>query len=289
MGVAAQVAVNAVALSATYLLVALGLILLFGGLGIPQLALGKMLYIAALAGFAVVDAGGSVWLGVGAGVVAAALVSVGLYVIPFATLARKGDQLSMLLAAFGLMTLIGNGGDAVFGSSPRRYALPFSQVFQAGPARVTQLQVIIVVSSMVLWALLAYALHATAWGRQIRAMGEDMTTAKLLGVRVSRVALIAFGIAGALAGVAGIAIASLYSASPDSDIAPLLVAFVAVVVGGAGSTTGAALTCLAIAGVQSGTGVMGWSGWQDAIVYGALLILLLARPAGLFHTSGERA
>jgi branched-chain amino acid transport system permease protein len=282
-----QVAVNSLALAATYLLVALGLALLLGGLDIPQLALGKVSYLACIVTFSVM-ASVPVGLALLWGVLTGTCVSLVLYVGIFRPLSRRGDQLDMLLVAFGLTILISNLGVALFGSNPRTLQLELDHGFDVGPVRFTLLQVVVVVVTVLLWVALTLALRRSTWGIRIRAMGEDPGTSALLGVPVTRVGLWAFGIAGALAATGGLLWASLYSSYPEADISPTIIAFVAVVVGGAGSMVGVAGACAGIAVIQSAAGSIGFSGWQTSIVYGALIAILLVRPYGVVDSSARR-
>jgi branched-chain amino acid transport system permease protein len=153
-------------------------------------------------------------------------------------------------------------------------------------ARIPLLQVItIVVTILILLALTAF-LKRTRFGLEMRAAAENFTMARMLGVQANRVILLAFAISGMLAAAIGLILATL-SGTADIQMGAnvMLVAFIATVIGGLGSLTGAVAAGFLIGAVSvvfQATLPHDARVFRDAFVYGAVILVLLIRPQGLF-------
>jgi branched-chain amino acid transport system permease protein len=279
-----QVLVNAAALGSVYLLVATGLILIFGQLGIPNFAHGKVMVTS---GFVWVYLNGKhldiVYLVV-LSIAASVAASVLLYLLLYRPLRKNAS--AMLLGAFGVVLIFQSIGDIIAGPLPRGMKLThFQGVWLMGSVYIPQINVAVLVLTGAAVLVLVFLLRHSMWGIRIRALGEDRRVTTLLGVSVDIVALQAFALAGALAGIAGLCWAALYGVAPSSDLSPLLIAFTGVVVGGLGSILGAGLACYGIAVAQSMAAYYGYAGWSDGLVFALLFALLVARPAGIRNSA----
>lgn len=135
---------------------------------------------------------------------------------------------------------------------------------------------------MVLILGLTLVLNRTTLGRQLRAASEDFMMARLLGVRANTVIAFAFGISGALAAIAGILLTiSTATVTPGFGVEPVIIAFVAVVVGGIGSLSGAAVGGLALGMVTTLLQTAlpeNLKPYRDVFVFTLVIAMLLARP-----------
>jgi branched-chain amino acid transport system permease protein len=129
---------------------------------------------------------------------------------------------------------------------------------------------------------LSALLTRTHLGRAIRATAQNRPTAMLAGIDVDRIALIAFGLGTALAGVAGVALALIYSFYPTVHFFWIVKAFLVVVLGGVGNVRGTLAAALLLGVAEGLLGSLVSFAWVDVSVYVLLMLVLLLRPRGLY-------
>ena len=143
----------------------------------------------------------------------------------------------------------------------------------------------------ILVALTAF-LRRTRYGLDMRAAAENFTMARMLGVRANRVIRLAFAISGALAAAVGLILVNQTgTADIQMGVSVMLVAFIATVIGGLGSLTGAVLAGYLIGAASVVMQVvlpLDARPFRDAFVYGAVIVLLIWRPQGLFAPSSNK-
>ena len=134
-------------------------------------------------------------------------------------------------------------------------------------------------------AALYWFLLKTDTGQAIRATAQDREAARLMGINVKRMSVIAFGLGAALAGIAGALISPTYYIFPQVGSIFTLKAFVIVVLGGMGSVIGATLGGVLIGIAESVGGVYFGAGWKEVVVFVLFLLVLLFKPSGLLGKS----
>ena len=131
--------------------------------------------------------------------------------------------------------------------------------------------------------VLSYVLRATTLGRSIRAVAQDRIAAALLGVDIERTIAATFFIASALGGAAGMLTGMEYnSVSIDMGEPIELKGLAVIILGGMGSITGAVIGGFVIGAVETLAIAFGLSAWRDALTFGVMFVILIARPAGIF-------
>lgn len=185
-----------------------------------------------------------------------------------------------LLAAFGLLYIIGYIGLLEFGAYPRRY--DWLNYLVGFPEMSFQLNRIVAFAVAIVIGVAVYLfLTRSRLGRAIRATAEDPATAGLMGVNINMVLALCFGLGTLMAGVAGSLISTIFPVSTSLGFRNTVIALIVVVLGGLGSVPGSFIAGIII-GIVSSL-VTGF--WQPVFVvpvyYGILMFLLLARPTGL--------
>ena len=279
-----QHVIDAVSLGSLYALVSLSVAVIFGVARIINFANAEMITIA---GYVMIATVGMPWpVVVAAAVAAAVLTAVVMNGLVFRWV-RDAPATTLLIVSFGVSYFLQNA--LLMAEGSRAKTLDFgSALIDTVDVAGVRVSVLSLVSAGVTLALvlgLTWLLRRTSPGRQIRAASEDFMMARLLGVRSNRVIALAFVISGALAGIAGVLLTiNTATVTPSFGVAPLIVAFVAVVVGGVGSLSGAATGGLLFGALTVGLQVAlpdQLTPYRDAFVFAVVITILLVRPAGL--------
>jgi len=201
---------------------------------------------------------------------------------------RGAGRLAPLITAIGVSLLLQNAGQLVFGADPKFFPplLRAHEVFRAGEVAISNIQLTVLVTALLLMGALEYIVQRTRFGRAMRADSYDAPAAALMGVPVDRVIAGTFVLGSMLAAAAGILVGlSNPKIDPLMGLMPGLKAFVAAVLGGIGSVPGAMAGGLLLGVIE--TLVTGYlsSTYRDAIAFVILVVILLYRPTGLFGAS----
>jgi branched-chain amino acid transport system permease protein len=201
---------------------------------------------------------------------------------------RNASPATMMIASFALGFVIKNVLLMLFSSRPKSISmLPgLARHIEVLGARVPLLQAATVVATVVILVALTLFLKRTRFGLEMRAAAEDFAMARMLGVKANRVILLAFAISGGLAGAIGLVlVVQTGTADINMGLSVMLVAFIATVVGGLGSLSGAVAAGFLIGGASVLMQVvlpLDARPFRDAFVYALVIVVLLWRPQGLF-------
>jgi len=290
----AQQLVNGLFLGGVYALFALGYSLIFGILDILNLAHAAVFMLGAFAALVLVtQLGMNVWLALLGSMIICAALGVLLERIAFAPLRRRPDtHLAGLISSIAVATMF--QAIALWLFEARTYRFP-SGTFADEPipimgATVSQLQLLILGVALVLMGLLQYLVRRTRLGAAMRAVAENERAARVLGINVERTIVLAFAIASALGGAAGVLYGLAFnSISPDMGISIELRGLAVIIVGGLGSIPGAVLGGFILGLVEGmSVAITGQSSYRDAIAFAALFLILLVRPGGLLGAPPAR-
>ena len=290
-----QQLVNAIWLGAVYSLFALGYTLVFGVLGLLNLAHPSLYMWGAFIGLICVDTLHlPIWLALPLAMLFSGLLGILLDRVAFKPLrARHAPHLATLISSIGASIVLINLAQGVFGAQVSRF--PFDvfpvQVFKIGPVSITLLQLTILGLSIGIMLLLRWLIMGTRLGQAMRAVAYNPITAARLGIHVDRVIMQTFFIAGALAGAAGVLLGLAFnSISPFMGLPMNLKGLTVIVLGGLGNIEGAVLGgfILALSEVMSVAYLS--SDLRDAVSFILLFLVLLVRPNGLLgRSSAKRA
>jgi branched-chain amino acid transport system permease protein len=189
----------------------------------------------------------------------------------------------VVIATFGVSQIVVTLINVFFGASPQGLDPLVPGGFHlAGQAYIPWQRVIIVVVTLVTTAALIALFNGTQFGRQVRAVASDRETAQLYGVPVGRLSIIAFGLAGSLAGLAGVMVAPVGSIDPNFGFLIMLGGFYAAILGGFGSLGGVVIGGFLIGFVQYVIGSYKWTDYQSLLPFILILGVIAVRPQGLF-------
>jgi branched-chain amino acid transport system permease protein len=198
--------------------------------------------------------------------------------------ARAKEGLNLVIITLGLAWVFESVLQQIYGVTP--VTVPpggvLSETVVFGPNRLSIGQIAAFGVSLLGVAGIAVVLRKTYFGRAIRAASQEEYAAQIVGVHTVRVRIIAFFISSAAAGAVGAVLISFYLATPSVGYAFLLPAFVAVVIGGLGSVKGAVVGGLSVGLIQGISAGYTSASWSDAALYGAMFLVLVVRPQGLF-------
>ncbi|RWF45042.1 MULTISPECIES: branched-chain amino acid ABC transporter permease [unclassified Mesorhizobium] len=289
-----QQIVNAVSLGSLYALVAVGLSIVFGVLKLTNFAHGDVMMVGAFGVALLAGVGVPFPVAVICGIAAAAVAGFLIERIAYRPI-RDAPDVARLLTSLAVTYIIENVGILVFTSSPRNFPLPdilnTSWEVSNGAITFTSINLLTIALTFVSLLLLGWFITRTTTGLGMRAAAEDMSAAQLVGLNVNRLIIVAFFVASAYAGLAGILWAAQAGVvQPQMGFTPLLKAFVAAIIGGFGSIAGAlvggyilgALEIFIVAFLPSAV-----SSYRDAIVFAVLIAFLLVRPGGLLQPNRE--
>ncbi|WP_028933914.1 ABC transporter permease [Pseudonocardia spinosispora] len=266
-----------------YALVAVGFSLVFGVSRVANFAHGSVFAIGSMAGWwFLADCGWPLWAAVAGVLVVTGLLGLLINVLAVRPLS-KAPPIAALLATVAVSLILDNLAQLVFGPRVRPFpaALPTNDLHLGGLRFGTSDVVMLAITLVVMTALAAYLRYGRS-GRAIRAVAQDSDAALQMGIPVPRIQHLAFVVASALGGLAGVFVGMYTSnVSPTSGAAAGLTAFVAATLGGLGSMVGAVLGGVLL-GVVEAFGISWWGdGVRDLLTFGVLIVVLVLRPGGL--------
>jgi branched-chain amino acid transport system permease protein len=224
------------------------------------------------------------------GIVGAAAAAIALELGIYRTLrVRRVPLMNIVIATIGVSILLQNGSMLVWGSEPTAYPALFERTsYQLGAAAVSPQHLWIVALGVALMLLLQLFLRFTRTGLALQAAAQDPDTAQLMGINLTRSTALTFGIAGGMAGAAGVLLGSLFFASFNMGFIPGIKAFVAATLGGLGSIGGAMLGGIAFGLIETFSALWISTAYKDAVGMVLLILILLALPQGLIGLRGRR-
>jgi len=234
------------------------------------------------------------WLGVFAAIVVCAAVGVAVELVAYRPVRKKGTGMTALITAIAMSLLLENLAQAIpaMGPNPRVIS---DTIFETKPISIlgistNQTTILTIVIAGIVMAALQVFIQKTRLGRAMRAVSENKEASTLVGINVNRTIVVTFAIGSGLAAVAALMYCAQYHAVTTTVGYMLgLKAFVAAVLGGIGLIPGAMLGGIAIGVIEALVTAYVSSSLANAIVFLILIIVLLAKPAGILGKNvGEK-
>jgi branched-chain amino acid transport system permease protein len=284
-----QQAINGIVVGSLYVLVALGLTLIYGVLVQINFAHADIVTLGAFAAYGVTHLlSGNYLAGIAAALALGAalgwLINAGI----FAPLRERGSELLPLIATIGVSIMLQNAMLALLGPIPYAFDTPYSnQVIRFGTLFLTVQNVLIILVSAVSIGLLYVFMKFTFLGKALRAVSQDRETAGLLGINPNYLIMLTFVIASALAGLSGALLGPVLVLTPFAGTSVIVKAFAIVIIGGFGNVEGTILAGLLVGLIESYTTQFLDPGLIDIVVFALLLLTLAIRPTGLIAERRE--
>ncbi len=281
-----QQLLNAVVLGCVYCLIASGLTIVYGIMGIPNFAQGNLYMLGAYVTFLLAPLfGDNYWalLFITTGLMA----PVGLFIerLCFRPL-RDAPHVNSFVVALGILMAVEGSIILFFGADYKEVKAPWEAILSVGGVSIKTQRVLVIGGTFAALGLLQYFLKNTKKGMSLEAMSQNTELARMMGINVDRMSLLAFAISTGLAGVGGALMAPVSFVYPEMGMTPLLVAFAAIIFGGMGSLAGAVLGSFIMAAAQVFSTQYISAVVSDMAIFGIMIIILLFRPMGIMGGRG---
>lgn len=279
-----QQLVNGLSLGSIYALIALGYTMVYGIIKLINFAHGDIMMVGAYTGwFAITFLHLPFLPALIVSMLTCALLGVIIERIAYKPL-RNASRIAALITAIGVSLFLEYGGMLVLTAQVRTYPPVFPEtMYIVGGVYFKYGDIVMLVTSVILMALLHFIVQYTKMGKAMRAVSFDQEAALLMGINTNNIISFTFAIGSALAAAAGVLMGVYFNTiDPLMGIIPGLKAFVAAVLGGIGIIPGAMVGGLMLGLVESIVSGFGASTWRDAVAFLILILVLIIKPSGLF-------
>lgn len=278
---------NGLALGILLSLIAAGLTIIYGTLGLINFAHGALFVVGAYAGFSIFTASGSFILSIAGGALAAMIVGL---ILERGLIKRFYNRPveDQILVTFGISIVLVEIIRGIYGGVGQRVPLPswgegvVDMGFVVYPLYRIEILGIAAAALGACWLML----YRTRLGLIVRSGIEDALMVRLLGINIQRAFLVVFGVGAAAAGFAGVIYGPIVSIVPDMGFRVLIQSFVVVVLGGVGSFPGAILGGLVAGQILSLTSLFN-PVYSDVMLFAAMALILIIKPQGLLGVEGR--
>jgi branched-chain amino acid transport system permease protein len=284
-----QQGINGVVLGSLYVLVALGLTLIYGVLVQINFAHADIVTLGAFIAYFVTHLfSGNYFAGIAAALIVGAILGWLVNAVIFAPLRERANELLPLIATIGVSITLQNVMLVLLGPIPYAFDTPYSNnVIRFGGIFLTVQSVLIIMMSTIAIGLLYAFMKFTILGKALRAVSQDRETAALMGINPNQLIMLTFVIASALAGMSGAMLGPVLVLTPFAGTTVIVKAFAIVIIGGFGNVEGTIIAGLIVGLIESYTTQFLDPGLIDIVVFALLLLMLAVRPTGLIAEKRE--
>jgi branched-chain amino acid transport system permease protein len=277
-----QQIVNGLAAGSIYALIAVGYNLVYGVLELINFAHGHVYMVGTFVVLALTLEGVPFVIALFGGMVVGALLGLAIERFAYRPL-RNVNRIAPTVSAVGAALVLENVALLIWGPATRRFDAPLPEgTFRIAGVTLSYMHLIVFGTAIALAGLLFGLVQRTGWGRTVRAIRDDLPTAELMGIRVNRIVASVYALGSVLGVIAGVLFASYYnSVFVSMGFIGTLNAFTAAVIGGIGNIKGSFLGGLLLGILQALAVGYVASGYQNAVTFIVLILLLVVRPYGL--------
>lgn len=284
-----QQGINGVVVGSLYVLVALGLTLIYGVLVQINFAHADIVTLGAFTAYFVTHLfSGNYFAGIAVALIVGGILGWLVNAVIFAPLRERGNELLPLIATIGVSITLQNAMLVLLGPIPYAFDTPYSNhVVRFSGIFLTVQSILIIVMSTIAIGLLYAFMKFTFLGKALRAVSQDRETAALMGINPNHLIMLTFVIASALAGMSGAMLGPVLVLTPFAGTTVIVKAFAIVIIGGFGNVEGTIIAGLIIGLIESYTTQFLDPGLIDIVVFALLLLMLAVRPTGLIAEKRE--
>jgi neutral amino acid transport system permease protein len=280
----AQTGLNGLTLGSIYALGAVGLTLVYGILKLVNFAHGDFLTFGAYIAYLVnVSIGLPVPVALLCALVATAALAVFFEITMWRPMRGKGAGiLQLMLMSIGLAFLIRSLVQFIWGGQVKELNVDTASTVQFLGLRIGQIQLIVIIVGFVVLSGVGLMLRFSTLGKRMRAVSDDLDLAETAGIDTTRVIVLSWVLAGALAGLAGVFAGETQAVEPNLGAELLLAIFAAVILGGIGDAFGALAAGIVLGLVTEWSTLVFDAQWKLVVGFVVLIIALIVRPQGIF-------
>ncbi len=274
--------VNGLVLGGIYALMALGFTMIFGISKIGNFAYGELMMLGA---YITLVTSMYLNLNIFFALIISMVIMFGFGMLMEQALfqhVRNMPMINTFLVSIGLMYILRNVAELIFGTYPFSMDATFEGVLEIGNLIISYERIFAMSITVVLILFLYIVLYKTKIGKAVRSYSQDPYAAKIVGINVKQINFFIFGVSSLLAAGAGSVLGMLFSVNPEMGFLPLLKAFAIVVIGGMGSLGGAIIGGLILGQTEVLGATYISSLYQDVFAFGLMILILLIKPSGLF-------
>jgi branched-chain amino acid transport system permease protein len=277
----AQQLFNGLVIGSVYVLIALGLTVIFGILGVAHFAHGSVAMFGGYVTFYFTQRLGisffpAMLLAMPCGMVLGMLIERLAY-----RPVRDDPHINAFIVAFGLTLVIDKTNLLLFGADQVVIPTSYRRVFDFGGLAVVELRLYVLLTAVLLVVLMSILLNRTKMGKAVRALAQNRPAAILMGVNVERVSSVVFAISSALGVAAGALVGALFAVAPGVSEALVVKGFAVLILGGLGSIPGAIVGGLVLGMSETLAAGLISSAYKDVIAFLVMIVVLLFKPEGL--------
>ena len=265
-----------------YVLVALGMVLIYGVMHVLNFAHGVLLMVGAyVCHFFFTRVTGSYVLSIAAAIIVLSILGIALERAVFRPL--QGNLRNQVIASLGLILAIEHLVIAVWGPNALQMKVPAtSALVPVGELRFPVQHLLVIGVTLFVVAVLFVFLKTSKFGTAIRATSQDRQAAMVVGIPVERIDWITFGLGTALAALGGALIGPLFLVFPQMGDAPMVKGLAGILLGGMGSVPGAVVGGFIIGVAESLSTLFLPTDYRDSVAFVVMVLILLVWPRGLF-------
>jgi branched-chain amino acid transport system permease protein len=281
-----QQILNALVLGCIYCLIASGLTIVYGIMGIPNFAQGNLYMLGAYLTFLLAPLlANNYWVLLLITIFIMGGIGLIIERLCFRPL-RKAPHVNSFVVALGVLMAIEGLIILFFGADYKEVKAPWEGIVNFKGVSIKIQRILLILGTFLALGILHYFLRRTKKGMSLDAMSQNRDLALMVGIDVNRMSLLAFAISTGLAGVGGALMAPVSFVYPEMGMTPLLIAFAAIIFGGMGSLAGAVLGSFIMAVTQVFSTQYISSVVSDMAIFGIMITILLFRPKGIMGGRG---